>query len=193
MARDLDFSPRRQVVKPTIATAPRTTPSPAVASPKGLKSIWLWLVIILLVAGATWALWQSLQPVSSPTAVKPVLTASEPTSSGLQKKSSTAPQEATSSNLFSPQQSGSIKIQIYNSGAGENAVAALQDKLKVLGYGSENLDKSQFNYDKTYIWYRAGLESEATKIQSTMPERVTSLKQIASSGLFDVLIYLGTK
>lgn len=181
----MDFAPRRQALKPTVAAAPNVTPVSVVGRQQGAKSAWLWIILAVLVLGAIWALWQSLRPVSSSTTPDLAVTAPQ-----------TAPKTSsptTDGSLFAPEHSGGLKIQIYDSGAGSGAVGALQDKLKALGYGSESLDKSQFTYDKTYIWYRAGLENEAIKIQSTMPERTTTLKQIASSGLFDILIYLGVK
>ena len=188
MARDLDFSPRRRSV---ITSAPITPVNrnvkPGQSNNKTVKLVWLWIFIILLVALGTWALWQSLKPVAKSTSSNSLA------ATGTVPALTSTTQEVDSDHLFSSGQASGTKIKIYDSGAGTSAVSTLQKKLKSLGYESENLDKSQFNYDKTYIWYRAGLEAEATKIQSTMFERVTSLKQIASSGLFDILIYLGAK
>lgn len=181
MARDLDFSPRRRVVQPV--NKPEVNQVPAVKVSKN-SPVWLWIVIVTLIAVGAVAIWQFTR-VSNPAPVTITPTATQP-------PLTTNNTDSTPDNLFSPQTSNPT-IQIYDSGSGSDAVKALMAKLKALGYTTENLDKSQFNYDKTYIWYRTGLLAEAQKIQSTMPERTTSLQETKIAGSFDILILLGVK
>jgi len=84
-------------------------------------------------------------------------------------------------------------VQVYDSGAGPDAVTKLVSNLKGLGYATENKDKSQFTYSKTYIWYITGLLGEAQKIQSTMSDRTVELKESKSAGSFEIMVLLGTK
>ncbi|MDP3993178.1 MAG: LytR C-terminal domain-containing protein, partial [bacterium] len=103
------------------------------------------------------------------------------------------PAQATSEESMLSPQSSSPNVQIYDSGAGSSAVKSLVGNLKALGYKVENLEKSQFDYDRTYIRYRAGMLAEAEKIQSAMPDRLVSLKEVVTAGLFDILILYGVK
>ncbi len=189
MARDLDFSRRRQVSRPVVTAPKKATPKPKVINELGSKSVWLWIIIILLVAVAIWAVWQSTRPISSTgsTSTKPAPTSSQP-----QPDASLKGESANNSNLLSPQTS-SPTVLVYNSGAGTAAVNSLVDKLRLLGYKVNNLDKSQFNYDRIYIRYRQGMRVEAEKIQATLPEHLVSLKEVKSAGLFDILILYGSK
>ncbi|MEK7170726.1 MAG: LytR C-terminal domain-containing protein [Patescibacteria group bacterium] len=183
MARDLDFSRRR---RPSV-TASTVPPTKTVAKPiqpinSTTKLAWLWILIIILVALGTWALWQYFKPVSVAKTATPApsITSEIDSKLGGENKSLLTPQSSTPT------------VQIYDSGAGADKVKTLQEKLKTLGYSAENLDNSQFNYDKTYVWYRTGLKAEAEKIGSTMPERQVTLKETKISGTFDILILLGT-
>ena len=185
MARDLDFRVRRSVVKPLVQSAPVKVAPP---NPKKTGSnTLLWTVLVLLLVAAGIGIWQfSVSTAPSVSSVKTPVTTKESL-----PPATTAPTKVDSS-ILSPQTSSPL-VQIYDSGAGSTAVNGLVDKLKALGYKVDNLDKSQFNYDRTYIRYRAGMQSEAEKIQSTMPDRLVSLKEVVSAGLFDILILYGVK
>lgn len=95
-----------------------------------------------------------------------------------------------SKNAFTAQQS-SLIVKVYDSGAGEAAVAETLELLKQQNYETENLGKSQFEYDKTYIWHTAEFDAEAQAITELLPNRQVSLKESQIAGVFDVLIYLG--
>ena len=181
MARDLDFRVKRTVVKPLVQSMPVVSPT----AKKTGSNVLLWTVLVLLLVAAGIGIWQfsasntpSTSSVKTPVATKEVLPPATTTK--------------LDSSILSPQTSSPL-VQIYDSGAGSTAVDSLVDKLKALGYKVDNLDKSQFNYDRTYIRYRAGMQSEAEKIQSTMPDRLVSLKEVVSAGLFDILILYGVK
>ncbi|MEK9167613.1 MAG: LytR C-terminal domain-containing protein [Patescibacteria group bacterium] len=183
MVRDLDFRVKRTPVKPL--AQPATVRVALPTNKKGGPSATLWTVLVLLLVAATIGIWQfstiSTTPTTSvktPTPTKEASPLADP-----------VPTKAENS-ILSPQSSSPL-VQIYDSGAGSTEVGALVDKLKALGYKVDNLDKSQFNYDRTYIRYRAGMQAEAEKIQSAMPDRLISLKEVQSAGLFDILILLG--
>jgi hypothetical protein len=185
MARDLDFKVRR-----TAGIPPAQPPQVATILPSNRKSgsnTLLWTVLILLFIAAAIGIWQfassttpSTTSIKTPVATKEVPPAKIPVVT------------KTDNSILSPETS-SLVVQVYDSGAGSTAVDALIDKLKALGYKVDNLEKSQFNYDRTYIRYRAGMQTEAEKIQSSMPDRLVSLKEVQSAGLFDILILYGVK
>lgn len=185
MARDLDFRVRRAEQVPSTLVKP-VVKSPIVRRQNSSNKM-LWAVLVLLLIAASIGIWQFVI-ASTPTvsSIKTTeLTEQTPVAS-------TPTPIASEESILSPQ-STSPNVQIYDSGAGSTAVKSLADKLKALGYKVENLEKSQFDYDRTYIRYRAGLQAEAEKIQSTMPDRLVSLKEVVTAGLFDILILYGVK
>jgi len=185
MVRDIDFRVKRTPVKPL---AQPVAPKVALDTvKKGGSSATLWTVLVLLLVAAAIGIWQFSATSATPTtSVKTPATTKEitPVADPIPTK--------VENSILSPQSSSPL-VQIYDSGAGSTEVSGLVDKLKALGYKVDNLEKSQFNYDRTYIRYRAGMQTEAEKIQSTMPERLVSLKEVVSAGLFDILILYGVK
>ncbi len=185
MARDLDFRVRR--IRPQSQITTQETPTAPKESARINGSRLLWIVILALLFAAAIGVWQFVT-LSTPAG------SSLKTPVPLERNTGLITPEPTDStnNIFSPQSTAPI-VQVYDSGAGTAAVDELIDKLKALGYVAKNLDKSQFEYDRTYIRYREGMQVEAEKIQSTMPERLVSLKEVKSAGLFDILILYGVK
>ena len=187
MAKDLDFRVRRTAVVAPNPAKPAVVAAPTVVSKGSGSSVLLWTIIVVLLLAAAIAVWQFTTLTKD--------TASSPKTTVVAEKTTpiTPPSSASSENsILSPQSSSPI-VQIYDSGAGTTAVSDIVAKLKALGYKVDNLEKSQFNYDRTYIRYRAGMQSEAEKIQSAMPERLVSMKEVVSAGLFDILILYGAK
>ncbi len=82
-------------------------------------------------------------------------------------------------------------VQIYQSGAVQEAINQTEALLKEKGFTVENLGNSQFEYDKTYIWHTAEYTEKAKELGSLLTGRVVSYKESQNAGLFDVLIYLG--
>jgi len=185
MVRDIDFKVRRVSSKPPIKTTNLVATDTTVE--RGGTSRLLWVIILALLVAAIIGIWQ-------------LLALSEPTSSSLKtspiSKQNSAIATPNSSddrkNLLSPQTSGPL-VQIYDSGAGPSVVQSLTNKLTSLGYKVENLEKSQFNYNRTYIRYREGMLVEAEKIKSALPDQLVSMSEVKSAGLFDILILYGTK
>jgi len=185
----MDFSPRNSSIRPAKTPFGDGLPEPMPApgqklvtsrSQAGHGTKFVWVIIVIILAIGVLTVWEFLKPSSVTNKVSPITT--------------TAPGSApaAANNLLATKSSLPL-IQVYDSGAGADAVAKEIATLKALGYTAENLEKSQFNYDKTYIWYQAGLEAEATKIASTMPSRVVELKETKIAGSFNILILLGTK
>jgi len=185
MVRDIDFKVRRVSSKPPIKTTNLVATDTTVE--RGGTSRLLWVIILALLVAAIIGIWQ-------------LLALSEPTSSSLKtspiSKQNSAIATPNSSddrkNLLSPQTSGPL-VQIYDSGAGPSVVQSLTNKLTSLGYKVENLEKSQFNYNRTYIRYREGMLVEAEKIKSALPDQLVSMSEVKSAGLFDILILYGAK
>ena len=173
MARDFDF------VR-TKATKTKATPSkPSQQARRGRRGLVIWLTVLgLLVLGAAfyWLFKQATVPAKD--------------GRNLINNSALAPTNFVE--VADEQLTGPL-VQIYNSGAGEAAVAAVVATMKKNKFRVEPLANSQFEYDKTYIWYRRGLETIAQEIARLMPERLTSLKETQISGAFDILIYLGKR
>ena len=192
MARDMDFSSRRRVVsRPgtiTAQTTPTKTGRKSVVTNsqnqslgKKSKALWWWLLIIIVVVVGSILIgyiYYQQQLQSSTTTALSALTTSPGQST------------ASRSNVSSTQ---NISIQVYDSGGGVEAVNSVITKLKGLGYATENVSNSQFNYNKTYIWYREGLVSEAEKIASVLNDRQVGLKETKVAGSFDVLVLVGEK
>jgi hypothetical protein len=82
-------------------------------------------------------------------------------------------------------------VKVYDSGAGEAVVADVLNQLKQGGYETENLGKSQFEYDKTYIWHTPTFTDTAQAIGLLLAGRQVGLRESQIAGVFDVLIYLG--
>ncbi|MCR4277620.1 MAG: LytR C-terminal domain-containing protein [Candidatus Berkelbacteria bacterium] len=185
MARDFDFRVKRVINKTPVKSVPVTTASTNTA--KSGSNALLWTILVLLLIAAAIGIWQftisttsSTTPVQNPDTAKVASPTTNPNSTEVKN------------NILSPQTFSPL-VQIYDSGAGSKAVSTLVEELKMLGYKVDNLDKSQFNYDRTYIRYRAGMLAEAEKIQAAMPERLVSLKEVVTAGLFDILILYGSK
>lgn len=182
MARDLDFSPRRRKViqqsaVPQIAAA---KPTELLLKPRRSWRGLIWFLIILLILAISgWVGWyyykQQGSYANSPSSVVNT-TQNIPT---------------TSKSVFG--QTQSINVQVYDSGAGKEIVDKVVTQLKGLGYPAENVNESQFKYDRTYIWYREGLLTEAEKIKSVLTGRDIGLKETKVAGSFDILVLLGNK
>lgn len=84
-----------------------------------------------------------------------------------------------------------VSIDVYNSGISADDYAKSVETLKKAGFAVKELEKSQFDYDKTYIWYRAEFLTEAEKVAATLKDRQVVLRQSQIAGAFDVLVYLG--
>lgn len=137
------------------------------------------IAIIGLAAAAVGTYYWSTLPIKE--------TTTNPTSDTT--TSSPATESTDQKNVF---QGGSEPvINFYQSGAPTEAISQITTLLKEKGYQVENLGDSQFEYDKTYIWYRAEFEAQAKTIGSLLANRVISYKESQNAGLFDVLIYLG--
>lgn len=141
------------------------------------------MIILIVIAVGAYAFWRYFQPVPTThnAAVSSTLTPPTPTIDG------------TSTNNLLATKNTLPTVQIYDSGAGSDAVTAVITKLKGIGYEAQNEAKSQFNYPKTYIWYITGLQADAVKIQSALTGRNVELKESKSAGSFQILILLGTK
>jgi len=171
MARDIDF-----VRRPKPKTA-----EPAKPRPKKAKAPWqlaFWLIIAGLIALGL-ALYLQFSSAGG--------------NNRSQQPAENSSQDASQTTVGSNEQRPDSLIQIYNSGAGEQTLLEVINHLESQGYTVENLANSQFEYDKTYIWYRKGLVTLAEQIAKALPERSTALKETQISGAFDILIYLGRK
>lgn len=84
-------------------------------------------------------------------------------------------------------------INIYNSGAGNEATKTAIGKLEAADFAINNLAQSQLTYDKTYVWYRPEFENDAKKIKTVLADREVVIAPIHITGSFDLLIYLGKK
>lgn len=84
-----------------------------------------------------------------------------------------------------------LTIDIYNSGSGDEDYNKAITALKSNGFVVKELQKSQFDYDKTYIWYRKEFEVDAKKIAEVLKDRQVILRESQIAGAFNVLVYLG--
>jgi len=189
MARDLDFSPRRRKVDntPVVAQATVSNRRPSEPTDEALivkKSIsgWVWFLIVVIVFGVSIWLGYLYYQRQSGAQISPTTSLSA-LNIGLNP--------ITEDNVFN--QTQSVSVQVYDSGAGTVAVGDIVTKLKGLGYQTENVNESQFKYDKTYIWYREGLLTEAKKIESVLSDRIVGLKETKIAGSFDILVLVGEK
>lgn len=93
----------------------------------------------------------------------------------------------------SPLTNSVTTVNIYDSGAGEEALNTAITAIEKAGYSINNLAASQLQYDKTYIWYRTDLSSDAKKIAAALSDREVVISPTKVTGAFDILIYLGKK
>jgi hypothetical protein len=161
MARDFDFRPRRPV-----------TPAPTRTSRKSNQ--WLSGVIFLglIIIGLGFASQSSNKP-TNPSSTQPSAPATAP---DILKSADIVPD--------SP-------LQIYDSGSGPDAVTQAITALHGQNLEAKNLGKSQFEYDKTYVWYVAGQEALAKQVVTALGNRQVILTESKVAGNFQVLIYLG--
>lgn len=181
MPRDLDFRSKyvsRPTSKPMFET-PQPVPASRPVQKKRGGSLWL-ITIVTILASAAVLYWQLGRPQAVVNTQKTETTSLPTLETGTSANGS----------ILSPTKTGP-SIQIYDSGAGKEAVNAAINKLKTIGYTAEDLDQSQFTYDKTFIWYRAGMLTEAEKIKTLLADPSITLTETKITGLFDVLILLG--
>lgn len=195
MARDFDIKrvrpqgtnpqPPQEFWPPKQATQPTKTKKTATKQ-AGQKTIWPLLLLVLGLVLASAALYsQYIGQVKAPATKKPVETKSQAPSN------SATPADATVQSAFD--NNSSLLIQVYDSGAGEEATKNVTAALKAAGYDASNLGKSQFEYDKTYVWHTPEYLEEATAASSVLTGREISYKESKIEGVFDVLIYMGKK
>ncbi|MEK7548755.1 MAG: hypothetical protein AAB499_02560 [Patescibacteria group bacterium] len=178
MPRDLDFRrrPDRSVARIEVASQParrrgRRQP-PIIASAM--------LLFILITFGSSFLYQgQSPDPLSDPTAISTKSTAISATDQGLELTAN----ESLPTAINSP-------IQIYNAGAGEEAVTALIQQLAKEGITVKNLGRSQFEFDQSFIWHQPELVTKAQEIAAKLGRQFT-LKESKIAGGFEILIYLG--
>ena len=91
----------------------------------------------------------------------------------------------------SPLTNSVTTVNIYDSGAGEEALKTAITAIEKAGYATNNLATSQLQYDKTYIWYEPKYEAEAKQVAAQLTERQVVLKPSQVSGIFGMLIYFG--
>lgn len=181
MARDLDFR--------TVRRLKNASPAPAGRRPKqtrqaGILATLIFLGLILIGFGLLYEANLAPTPRSQETTEKT-------SPSNNQKPGNLGQLNQTAGNRTAPENKVRDSIQIYDSGAGatsvEEAIKALADEQLTV----KNVGKSQFEYDKTQIWYSAGFEEQAKKIAAVLIGRQTAVKESKVSGPFDILIYLG--
>jgi hypothetical protein len=139
----------------------------------------LFLAIVGIAAAAIGAYYWASKP---PTATAPAVSSTTD-----QQNTATAPDSGK--NIF--QKTDQLVVQVYESGASQEVVTQSLATLKEKGFTTENLGKSQFEYDKTYIWHTAEYTKEAKTVGDSLTGRVVSYKESQNAGLFDILVYLG--
>ncbi len=192
MARDMDFrrKPTESTPSSRVGQLPPVKhgrPANITTSPGGQRlshrrspQTVLYLVIVGLAFAAIGTYYWSTQPPMS----------SSPPATNDEKK--TAGQTTAQSNgLNAVTKSGQPIVQIYQGGAPEATVSQVIGTLREKGYSVENLGNSQFEYDKTYIWYTKTYADKAQTIGQLLSDRVISYRESQSAGVFDILIYLG--
>lgn len=172
MARDMDFRRVAKAAKP-VTNARRTQKS---------RTGWPLLLLVIGLGLAAVGLFATYYYDSPAPKEK---TATEPAPPVANTNTS-----ESSTDVFSAQNT-TFKVKIYDSGAGEDIVDSTAKLLSDKGYSVEKLGKSQFTYDKTYVWYVKARSSEAQLIGALLEGRDVSYKESQNSGGFELLIYLG--
>lgn len=175
MAHDFDFKPVTSRPKPT----PHHTPVRVNRLKKRSNVAPLMLAIFGLAAAAIGAYYWASQP---PKATAPAVS----TDTAQELSGSTT---ENNKNVF--QKTDELVVQVYESGASQEIIDQTLADLKEKGFTTENLGKSQFEYDKTYIWHTAEYTEKAKEVGALLTGRVVSYKESQNAGLFDILIYLG--
>lgn len=184
MARDFDF--RRRVTPTTLPPHANrqvadSLPQPTLKARKRTSWPLLLVVIGLGLASVGLYIWYN-----NSTATKTPLTASSPTSATVEP----TPSDGGSSNVFT-NNTETLVVQIYDSGAGETTVMSVAKRLEAAHYTIKTLGPSQFQYDKTYIWYTKEFTEQAHAIGALLTDRTISYKESQINGVFSVLVYLG--
>lgn len=172
MARDFDF--RRTPVSRPITTNPSVVKPAVLASQqkkvaKKSKNVsWIAIVVILAVfALGVGMYYQSLQP---------------PKANSINSNVDKEEQQTEKKELV---------IDVFDGGAGADVLASTVGLLKEGGFRVKDAGKTQFEYDKTYIWYVTGFDADAQKIATILSARKTILKESKVSGAFTIQVQLG--
>ncbi len=64
-----------------------------------------------------------------------------------------------------------LVVKIYDGGAGGTDTETAAKTLSDNGYTVEQLGKSQFEYDKTYVWFVTGYQQDAEAIGALLGDR----------------------
>lgn len=185
MARDLDF--RRIPSRPSVPSAAK---SPAKSTSR--RAVWPIVLLIVGLGLSAAALFQVYNQNINSNGAPPDSTQLSPTASQPASASAEAPPSTNNTkNAF--QAETTLVVQIYDSGAGSEAMEATIAKLTDSGFEVKNLGPSQFEYDKTYLWHRATFADQAKAIGQLLSEREVSYKETQLDGIFDLMIYLGKK
>lgn len=197
MGRDFDF--KRRPKTRTVITPPKQTEqvaSPAnTVQPRRAKR--LWPLNVLLIAAAVAGIIFYYQSLQSPSKTN-ISSTPTPGINGTLLDGKTTPTATTRAGA-SPTQSPIVDsqtkaiVQIYDGGGGSTAVDDIIARLAAAGITVENLQTAQFQYAKTYVYYRASFFAQAQKIAQLLPNRDVVLNTTVIEGVFDILIYTGKK
>lgn len=181
MPRDLDFRrrPDRPLTSPAVVERPnrRRRRQPPV------------IITSLLIFGLITVVAGLISPIQIPS--KPENPSAPSINSTAVSAAENDPQTRSENPPFgSPPTAVVAPIQIYNAGAGEEAVAAAIAKLAAEQLPVKNLGRSQFDFDQSFIWYQPEQEPRAQEIAAKLGRQFT-LKKSQIAGGFEILIYLG--
>jgi|GEM_PF-1662600 len=182
MARDIDF---KYKPKPSQHQSKPISQPPNEGDEKFLWrfAVWLMAIGVVVIIGAFYWQFSSTK--------KPVTANKHFDATPLNQTASSGQGTPATTEISAQTTTTSVRVNLYNSGAGEETVVTLSDTLKEQGYQVKILGNSQFDYDKTYIWYRAGSDSDAEALQKILTNRTVTLRETKIEGDFDILIYLG--
>lgn len=182
MARDFDFVQRRRP-QPVSRPTPRRSRRPNTIS----IAIFVGLVVLgVALLGNAGSLTKSHSTTSQPdSATRP----SE--SSASSSQTATGDNSASTSIAPTLDPAANSPIQLYDSGAGDQTVKQTIADLATQHILVKNLGRSQFDYDRTYVWYATGKDQAAKDVVAALGNRQVTLKESTIAGSFDVLIYLG--
>ena len=92
-----------------------------------------------------------------------------------------------------PQPSTAHTIQLLDGSDDPNKFQKIQQQLASANLNVTSTEPARFTYEKSTVYYRPGLESQAKQVAEVLRDLQPTLKESKVTGFYDILVIIGRK